>query len=298
MNYANMNNVSWDGFRYFMAAAEGGSLTVAAKLLGSNQPTVGRKIDALEAALGVKLFQRSVNGLLLTEEGANVFAHVQTMRLAADSIQRSLHGDEQDIGGTVRVALPEGLCIEVLAPSLPLFYAQHPNIHLILNVSANAANLTRGEADIAVRLIRPKESNLIAKRLGKMTLGLFASSAYIEAHGRPLSLQDLPQHRIITYGDQLAGLAENRWLINHAAPAHSILSSDNTLTRLKATLAGVGVSIQPKLFCRGNPDLLPVIDNAELPGHEIWIVYHNDLRHLARIRAVIDFLAAIFAATL
>lgn len=295
MNYTNMNNVSWDGFRYFMAAAEGGSLTVAARLLGSNQPTVGRKIDALEAGLGVKLFQRSVNGLLLTEEGANVFAHVQTMRLAADSIQRSLHGDDQDIGGTVRVALPEGLCIEVLAPSLPLFYAQHPNIHLTLNVSANTANLTRGEADIAVRLIRPKESNLIAKRLGKMTLGLFASSAYIEANGRPISLQDLPQHRMITYGDQLAGLAENRWLISHAAPAHSVLSSDNTLTRLKATLAGVGVSIQPKLFCRGNPGLVQVIEDAEPPSRDIWIVYHNDLRHLVRIRAVIDFLTSILA---
>ena len=291
INYSDMNDANWDCFRYFIAAAESGSLTAAAKQLGSNQPTVGRQIDALESALGVKLFQRSVKGLLLTEEGAFVFEQSQSMQSVADVIQRRMQGKDQNISGTVRVTMPEGLCLEVLTPILPLFYNDYPNINLILNVSSNTANLTRGEADIAVRLFRPREANLVAKNLGRMTLGLFASSDYLKTHGYPVSANELKKHRIITYGDQLSSLAENQWLVYHSASTLRILSSDNTIARLKATAAGVGISIQPHLFCRMNPELVPVLENTRLPDHEVWIAYHNDLRHLSRIRAVVNFIS-------
>lgn len=288
-----MNNMNWDDFRYFVAAAETASLMAAAKRLRSSQPTVGRRIDALEVALGIKLFQRSVRGLILTEEGALVFEHAQAMRSAADKIRRKVEREDQEVGGTVRVALPEGLCIEILTPALPLFYLKYPSIHLILNVSSNTANLTRGEADIAVRLFRPKESNLVTRRLGKMTMGLFASSTYLKVHGRPTSIKSLKKHRIIAYGDRLSALPENQWLLQHSAPSACALSSDNTTARLHATGAGVGISIQPHLFCRRHPEMVPVLKNVKLPHHEIWIAYHNDLRHLARIRAVVDFIASI-----
>ena len=289
--YSNMYNSNWDGFRYFIAAAEGGSLTAAAKQLGSNQPTVGRQIDALETALGLKLFQRSVKGLILTEEGALVLEQAQEMRSVVDKIQRNNQGEEQEISGTVRLALPEGLCLEVLTPILPLFYRDYPNINLILNVSSNSANLTRGEADIAVRLFRPREANLVARHLGRMSMGLFASSAYLENRGYPATAAELKQHRIIAYGDQLSALAENQWLLKQAASLSSALSSDNTIARLKATVAGVGISIQPQLFCRFNPELVPVLEDIKLPDHEVWIAYHSDLRHLARIRAVVGFIS-------
>ncbi|MDH5394479.1 MAG: LysR family transcriptional regulator [Gammaproteobacteria bacterium] len=284
-----MNNTNWDSFRYFIAAAECGSLTGAAKQLDSNQPTVGRQIDALESALGIKLFQRSVKGLILTEEGATVFEQSQLMRSVADNIQRIHQGNDEDISGTVRVALPEGICIEVLAPLLPSFYGKYPYINLILNASSNTANLTRGEADIAVRLFRPKQSNLVAKRLGRLTMGLFASSSYLKTHGHPATPGELKHHRIITYGDQLSTLAENEWLVKSSAS--SILSSDNTIARLKATVAGVGISVQPQLLCRMYRELVPVLEDTKLPDHEVWITYHNDLRHLARIRAVVGFIS-------
>jgi len=286
-----MNNTNWDCFRYFIAAAECGSLTGAAKQLGSNQPTVGRQIDALECALGIKLFQRSVKGLILTEEGAFVFEQSQLIQSVVDKIQRSHQGNDEDIRGTVRVALPEGICMEALTPLLPSFYSDYPKINLILNVSSNTANLTRGEADIAVRLFRPQESNLVAKYLGRMTMGLFASSAYLKTYGYPVTSSELKHHRIITYGDQLSTLAENQWLVKHSASTSSILSSHNTIARLKATVAGVGISVQPQLFCRMNPELVPVLEDTKLPDHEVWIAYHNDLRHLARIRAVVGFIS-------
>lgn len=284
--------MDWDDFRYFMAAAETGSLTAAAKRLRASQPTVGRRIDALETTLGIKLFQRSVNGLMLTEEGAFVFEHAQAMYAAAEKIRRNVEREDKRVGGTVRLALPEGLCSEIFAPALPRFYREHPGIYLILNVSSNTANLTRGEADIAVRLFRPKENNLVTRRLGTMTLGLFASTAYLKAHGQPVNIPSLKRHRVIAYGDQLSALPENQWLLRHSAPSACVLSSDNTITHLRATAAGVGISVQPHLICRGNPGMVPVLKNARLPHHEVWIAYHNDLRHLAGIRTVVDFISS------
>jgi len=286
-----MNDINWDGLRYFIAAVEGGSLTAAARQLGSNQPTVGRHIDALEDALGLKLFQRSVKGLILTEEGTVIYEKARAMDAAVDHIRRYRQGEDKAIRGTVRLAIPEGLCTEVLAPLLPRFYQDYPDIHLILNVSSNTANLTRGEADIAVRLFRPKESSLVVKQLGRMTLGLFASSAYLEANGHPVSPDELQYHRIISYGDGLSALPENQWLLEHTAPSANVLSSDSTLTRLRATLAGIGISVQPTLFCRHNPELIPVLGDTVLPHHEIWITYHHDLRNLSRIRSVTNFIS-------
>ena len=286
-----MNNTNWDGFRYFIAAAEGGSLTAAAKQLGSNQPTVGRQIDVLESALGIKLFQRSVKGLILTEEGAFVFEQAQSMLSVVGKIQKYSKGGDEDISGTVRLAIPEGLFLEVLSPMLPLFYSEYPEINLILNVSSNTANLTRGEADIAIRLFRPREANIVVKQLGRMTLGLYASADYLKTHGCPVNVRALKQHRIITYGDQLSVIAENQWLVKHSTSSLNSLSSDNTIARLKATVAGVGISIQPQIFTRANPELVPVLKEAILPDHEVWLAYHNDLRYLARIRAVVSFIS-------
>lgn len=288
-----MYALRWDGFRYFVAAVEAGSLTGAALTLNSNQPTVGRQIDALESALGLKLFQRSVKGLILTEEGVAIYEQARVMHGAVDQIRRYRQGENKDISGTVRLAIPEGLCLEVLTPSLPRFYQAFPDIHLILNVSSNTANLTRGEADIAVRLFRPKESSLVVRHLGPMTMGLFASADYLRSHGNPSTADDLQHHRTITYGDGLTTLPENQWLLDHAGQSHNVLSSDNTLTRLQATLAGVGISVQPHLLCRNHPQLQGVLTDSELPHHEMWIACHHDLRNLARIRAVLGFITDI-----
>jgi len=289
-----LNSLNWNGLRIFLAVAESGSLTAAAKTLGSNQPTVGRQIDSLEEELGTKLFQRSVKGLALTDEGDKLLDDCKEIESLIVKIKRSVDGEEI-IKGTVRIALPEGLCLEVLTPLLTHFYRDYPDISLILNVSSNTANLTRGEADIAVRLFRPTESNLVVRQLGRMDMGLYASNSYISKHGTPSKPEDLTQHRIIAYGDQLATLPENRWLVEHSGPSSQVLCSDSTNTRLRATATGVGISIQPHLFARANPQLTPLLEEVSLPGHEIWLVYHNDLRQSARVRAVVSFITSHFS---
>ncbi|MFO7594211.1 MAG: LysR family transcriptional regulator [Pseudomonadota bacterium] len=283
-----MNTINWDRLRFFLAAAEGGSLTAAARELGSNQPTVGRHIDALESSLGIRLFQRSVKGLMLTEEGIQLLERCRAIQSQVVKIGRTL-SEKKTISGTIRLALPEGLCLEVLAPLLPKFYSEFPQVRLILNVSANTANLTRGEADIAVRLFRPTQSNLVVRALGNMGMGLYASRSYIDLFGRPATTTELSRHRVIAYGDQLATLPANQWLIKHSHPEFQVLNSDSTGTRLKATLAGVGISVQPHLFTRNNPELVPVLKEVSLPDHEVWLAYHSDLRQHARVQAVTDF---------
>jgi len=285
-----MNSTNWDGFRYFVAAAETGSLSAAATLLDSNQPTVGRYIDALESSLGIKLFQRHAKGLTLTQEGKYILEQSLSMRALVMKATRAVQGGDEELDGTVRIAVPEGLCMEILLPELPEFYQQYPQINLVLNVSSTTANLTSGEAEIAIRLFRPDDANLVVKHIGDMKMGLYASRDYCAKNGKPAEIADLKNHQIIAYADSLSGLPENQWLLEHSSPSRCVLRSDNTMTRLKATLMGIGISIQPHIFSRTNTDLSLLIKDSLIPQHEIWLAYHPDLRHIRRIRAVVDFI--------
>ena len=283
--------MNWDGFRYFIAAAEAGSLSAAAIVMDSNQSTVGRHIDVLEAALGIKLFQRSVKGLSLTEEGQAVFEQSQHIQNSIVKIQRIVQGGEAIASGMVRLSLPEGLGQEVLIPALDSFYQLYPNVKLIFNVSATTANLAQGEADVAVRLFRPEEPDLVIKYLGEMKMGLYASESYKENYGLPKLLRDVRKHRVITYGDQLSILPENQWLLNHSDEALRILCSDSTVTRFKATVSGVGLSLQPEVLAQTSPNLIRLFRSVKLPAHKVWLVYHKDVRHMSRIRAVVGFIS-------
>lgn len=287
-----MNNMNWDGYRYFLAAAEAGSLSAAAKQLRSNQSTVGRHIDVLESELGIKLFKRSVKGLSLTEEGQAIFEKSQDIFNSIVKIQRVIEGGKETVSGTVRLSLPEGLGQEILIPALDTFYQLYPNVKLIFNVSATTANLTQGEADIAVRLFRPEEADLVIKYLGEMKMGLYASEKYKNNHGVPNRLKDLRKHKVITYGDHLSILPENQWLLNHSDESLRILSSDSTVTRFKATISGVGISLQPEVLAQTDSNLIRLFKAAKLPAHKVWLVYHHDLRNISRIRAVVDFISS------
>ena len=293
-----MNSLNWDGFRYFTAAAEAGSLSAAAKMLDSNQSTVGRHIDVLESALGIKLFRRSVKGLSLTEEGQAIFEQSQRIQHSVVKVQRLVQGHETTARGTVRLSLPEGLGQEVLIPALDNFYLQHPKVKLIFNMSATTANLGQAEADVSVRLFRPEEPNLVIQHLGEMKMGLYASESYKTNFALPGQLRDVRKHRVITYGDQLSILPENQWLLNHSAETLRILSSDSTVIRFKATVSGLGLSVQPEVLAQTSPDLIRLFKSAKLPAYKVCLVYHKDLQHMSRIRVVVDFISTCLAEVL
>lgn len=286
-----MNNIDWDGIRFFLAVAELGSLSAAAKKLTSNQPTVGRHINLFEKDLGVKLFQRSVKGLCLTFEGEKIYKQSQLIQNHVVKIQRTVQSENNDFISIIKLSIPEGIYSEVLVTKLHDFYKKNPKINLKIDLSISTANLSSGEADIAIRLYRPKETNLVIKKLGNMQMALCSSKKYLNAFSLPESLSDLSQHKIISYGNNLLNLPENQWLLKHTENAAHILSSDSTIGRLKATISGCGISIQPLLFLKSNPELLPLLKSETLPSHDVWLVYHSDLRKLSRIRVVLDFLS-------
>jgi DNA-binding transcriptional LysR family regulator len=290
-----MNRMDWDDIRFFLAAARTGSLAGAARRLGTHQPTVGRRVDGLEKRLGVRLFQRHAQGLTLTEEGQRILLAAESMAEAAATLQRASGSDGEDIRGSVRIAAPSGLAVQVIAPALARLHARFPNLDVVLQPSAASADLTHGEADVAVRLYRPTAGELVVRRAGNMGFGLYASPAYLQQHGAPQGPADLPRHAFIGYGTELRHLEENRWLESLTQGARYLLRSDDTHTRLAAAESGVGLAVLPHVLAQRSPRLQRVLEMHDAPPKTVWLVVHRDLRHLSRVRAVFDWLDDVFA---
>lgn len=290
-----MHNFDWDDIRFFLAAARTGSLSSASRALNSNQPTVGRRIAHLEKALGVQLFQRHALGLTLTEDGAHVLESAELMETGASALDRARHADITHMTGTVRVSAPEGLAVCVFAPSLSSLRDQYPHLDVVLNASAATADLARGEADIAVRLFRPTSGDIVTRRLQTMGFGLYASADYLAKGGHPASAsrEALAGHDVIAYGDQFQRHPENQWLESLAGDARIVLRSDSTLVRFGAAEQGLGVAVLPHIVAATSSHFHRIAPDAEGPSRTIWIAVHRDLRHVPRIRSVMDFLAGI-----
>lgn len=290
-----MNNLDWDNLRYFLAAARMLSLSSASRVLGSNQPTVGRRIDALEAQLGVRLFQRHSAGLTLTEDGQRLLAAAGVVEEGIAGALRAIHYETDGMAGTVRIAAPEGLGVGVLAAGLSDLYRRYPLLDIILEPASAVANLKRGEADVALRLFRPDDEDVVSRRLCDMGFGLYASAEYLSRDGMPESLEALRQRAFIAYGDELSEQAENRWLEEVIRPGRYLFRSDNTMARLAALLAGVGIAVMPHVLMARHGGCVRVLPQYDAPARTIWLAVHGDLRHVPRVRAVMDFIEALFA---
>lgn len=289
-----MNNMDWNDIRYFLAAARTGSLAAASRQLGSHQPTVGRHIDSLEKTLGVRLFQRHAQGLTLTDEGQHILQSAEAMSETATLLQHVGSGAGSTLYGSVRIAAPSGLAVHLLAPNLLQFRERFPELDVTLQPSASSADLTHGEADMAIRLYRPAAEELVVRHVGTMGFGLYGSRAYLQQHGVPQTAAELPQHLFIGYGEQLRHLEENRWLESLTGAARFVLRSDDTHARLAAADAALGLAVLPHILAERSPQLSRVLADEAVPSKPIWLVVHRDLRHLARVRAVLDWLSELF----
>ncbi|TCO79714.1 LysR family transcriptional regulator [Plasticicumulans lactativorans] len=289
-----MPEIDWDDYRYFLATAETGSLSAAARALDTNQPTVGRRIAALESRLGVRLYQRHARGMVLTEAGERLLQAVAPMGEAAHAASRAVTGDDTSLAGSVRVSTPESLGALVIAPQLRDLHVRYPAIEVVLQLTAATADLLRGEADIALRLFRPTAADLVARRVGRVSFGLYAAPAYL-AGAPPLArLEDLAAHVQIGYADDLALIPEAVWHSRHAVGAPTALRCSGGVARAAAAASGLGIALLPNRVAGVWPGLVQV-----LPGHgpeprDAWVVVHKDLRYVARIRVVKEFIAELF----
>lgn len=189
----------WDELRTFVEVARDGSLSGAARRLGLTQPTVGRHIDALERALGLSLFTRSPRGLTPTPAAAALEPHVEAMAAAATALARAASGEAAAEHGAVRVTASEVVGCEVLPPMLAAFRAAHPGIAIELALTNRNEDLARRDADIAVRMVRPTQSGLVARRIGASRIRFYAHRDYLVRFGEPSSLADLAGHCLIGF---------------------------------------------------------------------------------------------------
>ncbi len=290
-----MNSLDWNLLRSFVAVAEEGSLSAAARALGSSQPTLGRHVAELEDALGIGLFVRHARGLRLTDEGAKLYEVAAGVRAGVDDFARRATGLDPGLDGTVRVTASEVVAVHVLPGVLATLRATHPGIQLEVVADNRAANLLRRDADVAIRMFRPAQPDLITRHVADAQLGLYASAGYVARYGAPRGLQDLRSHTFLGFDrdDLHLRTLQARGVV--VARDDFPVRCDNQLFHIHATLAGLGIGgVQTAIAARLQPTSAPlvaVMPELELPALPLWLVAHAELRRSPRVRAVYDALA-------
>ncbi len=288
-----MNN--WSDYPILLAVAETGSLTAAGKKLNMSQPTVGRRVRALEDHFGTPLLKKDSGRLIPTSFGQSVLDHVRRMQDEAAAINRSSASLEDSLSGVVRISATEGIGTAWLPPVLQAFRQTHPDMLFDVGIGFEEFNLAQREADIALRWQSPGTQNsLIAKKVADVTFGLFASAAYLQKKGTPQSLEDLKNHdgviAMIHDDDPLWIHDENKNPLH--MPENVTFRTNNIWAFKNALGAGYGIGAIPVCSC-GMLQTVPLV--RVLPNFSqieaLYLVAHEDVKRSARIRAVYDFIA-------
>ncbi len=282
---------SWDFYRTFLEVARDGSLSGAARRLGLTQPTAGRHIDGLERALGVKLFIRSQRGLQPTPIALELAPHAERMTSAQGALLRTASGEARQDHGTVRLTTSEFVGCEVAPDMLAEFCARHPGIVIELAVSNRAQDLLRRDADIAIRMMRPTQAALVARRIGAVRIGLFAHRKYVRTMGLPASIEELASHRLIGFDRE--DLSFGSLTGGPSLPQREQFGfrSDSGLAQLAALRAGIGVGGCQLAIAAQDPDLVPVLPHEVMYKLEVWLAMHESSKAVRRVRLLFDYLA-------
>lgn len=282
----------WNDLRYFLAVAREGSTLAASKALGVSQPTVQRRLSALEERIKRKLVEHHPTGYRLTELGKSLFPHAEDIERTITAFQRQLMSGGQELNGTLRVTCPEGMASRLLAPLIESFRAKYPELRVDLIMTDRRLDLAKGEAEVAVRMQQPGDESLIARKIADAPWSVYASRSYIKRHGRPQREEDLDYHAVIEFGGELAQIQASRWLRSTAPRATVAARGNSMLGVLAAVKSGAGLAPLPMLLGGGEEDLETVLAPIPEIGSKIYTVMHADLRRTARVRAFCDFVAA------
>lgn len=285
------NSTDWDLFQSLHAVMEAGSLSGGAKLRGLTQPTLGRHIEALERKLGAPLFVRSPRGLQATELALELKPHLLEMSAAAQAALRDASGAADSVIGSIRITASEIVAVEVLPPILTDFREQHPGVVIELMVSNIAEDLSRRVADIAVRMTPPTQGALVARKVGDISLGFFATPDYLKRHGVPMSFEDLDEHAVIGFDSPARGVSDLPGLNRPVNREIFTFRSDSDLAQLAAVRAGFGVGVCQDAMGR-RFGLTRVMPNVTVFTLTTWVVMHENLKASRRMRLMFDHLVA------
>ncbi len=281
--------MNWDDVRLFLAVARAGQILAAARRLELNHATVGRRLTALETALGARLLDRRPNGCELTPTGRDFLEQAERMEAAMLAARADIGATELALSGTVRVGTPDGFGTAFLAPRLWRLTERHPDLTVQLVPVPRAFSISRREADIAITVARPEAGRLVAGKLTDYALGLYASRGYIAAHGAPASLAELGRHRLVGAVEDLLyspRLAYHTDIVAHW-PAHYEVSS--AIGQTEAVAAGAGIGILHGFMAADRPQLTRILPEETI-HRSYWLVYHESVRDIRRIAAVADFI--------
>jgi DNA-binding transcriptional LysR family regulator len=280
----------WNLAKTFLAVADEGSLSAAARVLGQTQPTISRQIAALEHSLSITLFERTGRSVVLTQAGVELLDHVRSMASGANMLSLAASGKSQSIEGKVVITASEMMSAYILPPILYDLTRQAPLLEIDVVADNGVRDLVRREADIAIRHARSDQPNLIARRVGDQIMRFYASRTYLQMRGEPTE-DDFSGHQIISY-------IEADRMLNYLLPvglnltrANFRLSSSSQTVALQMARAGLGMLILPEGIAMAFPDLAPVLSEIEAFAVPTWLVAHRELRTSRRIRLVFDHLA-------
>ncbi len=279
--------MNWDDLRHFRALAEAGSLSAAARALGVEHATVARRILALEADLGVLLVDRRGRRWTLTAEGARIAAIAERMGAEAHAISRAAEGARSDIAGTVTVSAPHALAAQALTAPLVALRGRHPGLTIRLVGEARAAALDRAEADIALRLHRPEQEDLVITKTGRLDFHLYATPAYLA--------RTPPESWCFIGGEGPLATAPQQLATAAFAQERSFCFHANSLELQQAAArAGAGIAALPDFMAATDPELVPITPGKPLISRDIWLVVHGDIKRAAPVAAVFQCLARVF----
>nr|WP_319383353.1 LysR family transcriptional regulator [uncultured Roseibium sp.] len=289
--------MDWDKLRIFHAAAQAGSFTHAGDTLHMSQSAVSRQVSALELDLGVPLFHRHARGLLLTEQGELLYRTASDVLMKLESVQSSLTDSKEKPSGILRVTTTVGLGSTWLTSRIKSFVELYPEVDLYLIFDDDELDLGMREADVAIRLRQPTQPDLIQRKLFTVHFHVYAAPEYIQRFGSPSSIEDIDNHRIITFGEQApAYLRSMNWLDSAGRPANeprrSVLKVNNLVAIKRAVQTGVGIAILPDYIIDQATNLVPVLTEQEdkVPSFDTYFVYPSELKNTARVKAFREFL--------
>ena len=285
----------WNDLRYLLAIAREGSTLAAAKALGVSQPTVQRRLAALEERIGRKLVEFHPTGYRRTELGKVLVPHAIDVERSVESFQRQVISAGEELTGTLRVTCPEGVASRLLGPVIEAFREKRPELRIDLIMTDRRLDLAKGEAEVALRMHEPGEESLVARRIADSPWAIFASKSYIRRHGRPERPEDLNQHAIVEFAGELAANHAARWM-QSVAPNAAIAARGNSMLGVVAAVrSGAGLAPLPMLLGAAEDGLEPVLTSIPEIDSKLYLVMHADLQHTPRVRAFCDFVVAEFA---
>ena len=282
--------LNWSLQQTFVEVMRDRSLSGAARRLALTQPTVGRQIDALEAQLGQVLFKRSRRGLTPTAVAMELLTHADAMAAAQEAFLRAASGGARGEEGVVRLTASEMIGCEVLPPILATFRQKHPGVALELSVSNRVQNLDRNDADIAIRMVRPSQKTLIARRIGETHIGLFAHRDYLKVHGTPTAFNQLAGHALIGFDrddSSYRGLLRGGFDVSRDT---FNFRTDSDCAQFAALRAGLGIGGCQIAIATRYPELVKLPIKGMKLKLEIWLAMHEAIRSTRRVRLLFDHL--------